>query len=370
MESAKGGNTKGNGNGAKLGFEPTLWAAADKLRGHLDAAEYKHVVLGLIFLKYISDAFEARRQQLLAEVAHGADPEDPDEYRAENVFWVPTEARWERLQADAKDAQIGALLDRAMDAIEHENPSLRGVLPQDYNKPSLDKRRLAELVDLISTIGFDADAHKAQDILGRTYEYFLGQFAGREGKKGGEFYTPRSVVRLLVEMIEPYAGRVYDPCCGSSGIRSGVTAKTGRASNQVPGQFVVEDGDVLFSWSGSLIAVLWSGGRGALNQHLFRVTSQSHPRRMYYFWILEHLPGFQRIAAGKATTMGHIQRAHLSQAQCVVPTEAVIEKATDAIEPMLSAIVATGRESRLLAQFRDVLLPRLVSGQLRVGPQG
>ena len=215
---ARGGTSKGNGNGAKLGFEQTLWAAADKLRGHLDAAEYKHVVLGLIFLKYISDAFEARRQQLLAEVAHGADPEDPDEYRAENVFWVPSEARWERLQANAKDPQIGSLLDKAMDAIEHENPSLRAVLPRDYNKLSLDKRRLGELVDLISTIGFDADAHNAQDILGRTYEYFLGQFAGREGKKGGEFYTPRSVVRLLVEMIEPYAGQVYDPCCGSSGM--------------------------------------------------------------------------------------------------------------------------------------------------------
>lgn len=215
---AKGGTTKGNGNGTKLGFEQTLWAAADKLRGHLDAAEYKHVVLGLIFLKYISDAFEARRQQLLSEVAHGADPDSPDEYRSENVFWVPADARWERLQANAKDPQIGALLDKAMDAIEHENPTLRGVLPREYNKPSLDKRRLGELVDLISTIGFDADAHRAQDILGRTYEYFLGQFAGREGKKGGEFYTPRSVVRLLVEMIEPYAGRVYDPCCGSSGM--------------------------------------------------------------------------------------------------------------------------------------------------------
>ncbi len=208
-----------NGNGTTLGFEQTLWAAADKLRGHLDAAEYKHVVLGLIFLKYISDAFEARRKELLAEVGQGADPDSPDEYRSENVFWVPPEARWERLQANAKDhAGIGSMLDGAMDAIEHENPSLRGVLPRDYNKPSLDKRRLGELVDLISTIGFDADAHQAQDILGRVYEYFLGQFAGQEGKKGGEFYTPRSVVRLLVEMIEPYSGRVYDPCCGSSGM--------------------------------------------------------------------------------------------------------------------------------------------------------
>ncbi len=208
-----------NGNGATLGFEQTLWAAADKLRGHLDAAEYKHVVLGLVFLKYISDAFEARRKELLAEVGQGADPDSPDEYRSENVFWVPPEARWERLQANAKDhGVIGSMLDKAMDAIENENPVLRGVLPREYNKPSLDKRRLGELVDLISTIGFDADAHRAQDILGRVYEYFLGQFAGREGKKGGEFYTPRSVVRLLVEMIEPYAGRVYDPCCGSSGM--------------------------------------------------------------------------------------------------------------------------------------------------------
>ena len=212
-------STARTGNGANLGFEQTMWAAADKLRGHLDAAEYKHVVLGLIFLKYISDAFEARRQQLLGEVAQGADPEDPDEYRGANVFWVPPEARWERLQPAAKDhAAIGSMVDKAMDAIEKENPSLRGVLPRDYNRPTLDKRRLGELVDLVSTIGFDADAHRAQDILGRVYEYFLGQFAGREGKKGGEFYTPRSVVRLLVEMIEPYAGRVYDPCCGSSGM--------------------------------------------------------------------------------------------------------------------------------------------------------
>jgi type I restriction enzyme M protein len=217
--SARAKRNGNNGNGTTLGFEQTLWAAADKLRGHLDAAEYKHVVLGLIFLKYISDAFEARRKELLAEVGQGADPDSPDEYRSENVFWVPTEARWERLQANAKDhAVIGSMLDKAMDAIEDENPTLRGVLPRDYNKPSLDKRRLGELVDLISTIGFDADARKAQDILGRVYEYFLGQFAGREGKKGGEFYTPRSVVRLLVEMIEPYAGRVYDPCCGSSGM--------------------------------------------------------------------------------------------------------------------------------------------------------
>ncbi|MGH2693526.1 MAG: N-6 DNA methylase [Actinomycetota bacterium] len=202
-----------------LNLEATLWAAADKMRGHMDAAEYKHVVLGLIFLKYISDAFEARHQQLLdLQKTEGADPEDPDEYRAEHVFWVPSEARWERLQAAAKQPEIGALIDAAMEAIERENPSLKGVLPKDYARPVLDKRRLGELIDLISGIGLGGRENHAQDLLGRVYEYFLGQFAGKEGKKAGEFYTPRHIVRLLVEMIEPYRGRVYDPCCGSSGM--------------------------------------------------------------------------------------------------------------------------------------------------------
>jgi type I restriction enzyme M protein len=204
-------------NGATLGFEATLWAAADKLRGHMDAAEYKHVVLGLIFLKYISDAFETRHAQLLEEVAQGADPEDRDEYRGVNVFWVPREARWQTLQAAAKQPEIGALVDDAMEAIERENPSLRGVLPKDYARPALDKQRLGELIDLVSGIGF-GEGDGAKDVLGRVYEYFLGQFASKEGKKGGEFYTPRCVVRLLVEMIEPFRGQVYDPCCGSSGM--------------------------------------------------------------------------------------------------------------------------------------------------------
>jgi len=202
-----------------LNLEATLWAAADKMRGHMDAAEYKHVVLGLVFLKYISDAFEARRRELLElEKTEGADPEDPDEYRAEHVFWVPPDARWERLQAAAKQPEIGALIDAAMEAIEHENPSLKGVLPKDYARPVLDKRRLGELIDLISGIGLGGRENHARDLLGRVYEYFLGQFAGKEGKKAGEFYTPRHIVRLLVEMIEPYKGRVYDPCCGSSGM--------------------------------------------------------------------------------------------------------------------------------------------------------
>ena len=188
------------------------------MRGHMDAAEYKHVALGLIFLKYISDAFAERHQQLLAEVSQGADPEDRDEYRAENVFWVPKEARWEFLQKNAKQPTIGKLLDDAMTAIERDNPTLKGVLPKDYARPALDKQRLGELIDLVGTIGLGDKGNRSKDILGRVYEYFLSQFASAEGKKGGQFYTPRSVVGLLVEMLAPYKGRVFDPCCGSGGM--------------------------------------------------------------------------------------------------------------------------------------------------------
>ena len=203
-------------NGAELGFEQTLWAAADKLRGHLDAADYKNVVLGLIFLKYISDAFSEQHERL--QQVEFADPEDPDEYRAEGVFWVPPEARWDYLQRNAKRPVIGQMIDEAMAAIERDNPSLKGVLPQDYGRATLDKRRLGELVDLIGTIGLGDRESQSKDILGRVYEYFLGQFANAEGKKGGEFYTPTSIVRLLVEILQPYRGRVYDPCCGSGGM--------------------------------------------------------------------------------------------------------------------------------------------------------
>ncbi|HAY22933.1 MAG TPA: N-6 DNA methylase [Desulfobacterales bacterium] len=213
----KANNSKST-NGANLGFEAILWAAADKLRGHLDAAEYKHVVLGLIFLKYISDAFEERQIKLLAEVAQGADPEDPDEYRGENVFWVPKEARWPHLQDHAKQPTIGKLIDDAMVAIERDNPSLKGVLPKEYAKPALDKRLLGELIDLIGTIGLGDQENRSKDILGRVYEYFLSQFASAEGKKGGQFYTPRCVVQVLVGMLAPYKGRVFDPCCGSGGM--------------------------------------------------------------------------------------------------------------------------------------------------------
>jgi type I restriction enzyme M protein len=209
-------NSTKSSNGANLGFEQKLWAAADKLRGHMDASEYKHVVLGLIFLKYISDAFEERHVELQKE--KHADPEDRDEYAGANVFWVPKKARWPHLQANAKQADIGKIIDEAMLAIEKDNPQLKGVLSKDYARPALDKQRLGELIDLVGTIGLGDKENRSKDILGRVYEYFLGQFASAEGKKGGEFYTPRCVVRLLVEMIEPYKGRVYDPCCGSSGM--------------------------------------------------------------------------------------------------------------------------------------------------------
>jgi type I restriction enzyme M protein len=207
---------KPNGNGAKLDFEAQLFLAADKLRKNLEPSDYKHVALGLIFLKYISNAFESKRAALLAEDAAAA--EDPDEYLAERVFWVPKKARWSHLQANAKQPTIGKLIDEAMAEIERANLGLKGVLPKDYNRPALDKVMLGELIDLVSGIGMGEPSDKAKDILGRVYEYFLGGFAGSEGKRGGEFYTPRSVVRVLVAMLEPYKGRVYDPCCGSGGM--------------------------------------------------------------------------------------------------------------------------------------------------------
>ncbi len=203
---------------ATLGFEEKLWQAADKLRNNLDAAEYKHVVLGLIFLKYISDAFEEKHLELLAQRDQGADPEDPDEYRADNIFWVPKEARWAHLQSNAKQPTIGKLIDDAMVAIERDNKTLKGVLPKEYARPALDKQRLGELIDLIGTLGLGDKHNRSRDLLGRVYEYFLSSFASAEGKKGGQFYTPQCIVHLLVAMLAPYKGRVLDPCCGSGGM--------------------------------------------------------------------------------------------------------------------------------------------------------
>lgn len=213
---------------AKKSLEQTLWEAADKLRGNQEPSEYKHVVLGLVFLKYVSDRFNERRTELTLELREdGMDEaqiagflEDRDEYAGHNVFWIPEGARWDKLQVNAKQPGIGQLIDEAMELIEKENPSLSGVLPRNYAREGLDKKRLGELVDLIGTIGFGTDTdHGSDDVLGTVYEYFLGQFAGKEtGKEGGAFYTPRSVVQTLVEMLQPFAGRVLDPCCGSGGM--------------------------------------------------------------------------------------------------------------------------------------------------------
>jgi len=223
------------GNGANLGFEEKLWKAADKLRNNMDAAEYKHVVLGLIFLKYISDAFEELHAQLANDSEKLADPEQPDEYAMRNVFWVPAKARWSVLQKNAKQPTIGVTIDDAMDAIEKENSPLKGVLPKNYARESLDKQRLGELIDLVGTIGLGDKESRSKDILGRVYEYFLGQFADAEGKGAGQFYTPRSIVQLLVAMIEPFKGRVLDPCCGSGGMfiqsEKFVEAHQGRLDN-------------------------------------------------------------------------------------------------------------------------------------------
>jgi len=199
-------------------FEKQLFRAADKLRKNIDAGEYKHIVLGLVFLKYISDSFEVLHEKLTKEIDQGADPEQPDEYLAENVFWVPPQARWSYIHGRSKDANIGIFLDDAMDAIEKENATLKGILPKVYARPNLDKASLGGLIDLIGDIAIGTEAAKSKDILGRVYEYFLGEFASAEGKKGGQFYTPKSIVKLLVEMLEPYKGRVYDPCCGSGGM--------------------------------------------------------------------------------------------------------------------------------------------------------
>ncbi len=208
---------KPGANGATTGYEAELWQMADTLRGSMDAAEYKHVVLGLIFLKYISDAFEERHAAVLAEWGEAA-AEDRDEYIAENIFWVPPKARWTHIKTQARQATVGQIVDSALAGIERDNPALKDVLPKDYARTALDKQRLGQLIDMVSNITVGDEDARSRDVLGRVYEYFLSQFASAEGKKGGEFYTPRSVVKLLVEMLEPYRGRVYDPCCGSSGM--------------------------------------------------------------------------------------------------------------------------------------------------------
>lgn len=199
-----------------LGFEEKLWTSADKLRSNMDAAEYKHVVLGLIFLKYVSDSFEEKYQELKED--EYADEEDRDEYIAENIFWVPQEARWSNIKSHATNTDIGEIIDGALEIIEKENKSLKGVLPKNYSRAELDKTKLGELVTLFSNIEVGSTAAQEKDVLGRVYEYFLSKFASAEGKNGGEFYTPSCIVRTLVEMIEPFEGQIFDPACGSGGM--------------------------------------------------------------------------------------------------------------------------------------------------------
>ena len=212
--------TQASSSTSNVGFEAKLWLAADKLRNNMDAAEYKHVVLGLIFLKYISDSFDEHHARLVKAAGEyeGANPEDKDEYLAANVFWIPKDARWPQLQARAKQPSIGKDVDDAMDALERDNPRLKGALNKNYGRADLDKHRLGELIDLVGSIQLVDEASKAKDLLGRVFEYFLTQFASAEGKNGGQFYTPSCVVRLLVEMLAPYKGRIYDPACGSGGM--------------------------------------------------------------------------------------------------------------------------------------------------------
>jgi type I restriction enzyme M protein len=215
---AKKANNESKKNNEKL--EQTLFKAADKLRKNMDAAEYKHIVLGLIFLKYISDSFEELHQKLVAGEGdyEGSDAEDVDEYRAENVFFVPPNARWSNLLSKAKQPTIGKDVDDAMEAIEKQNTRMKGILPKVYARPNLDKQCLGQLIDLIGNIAVGDEAAKSKDLIGRVYEYFLGEFASLEGKKGGQFYTPKSIVQLMTEMLEPYKGRVFDPACGSGGM--------------------------------------------------------------------------------------------------------------------------------------------------------
>ncbi len=202
-------------NTSNVGFENQIWAAADVLRGNMDASEYKHIVLGLIFLKYVSDSF----QELYAKLKEDeeADEEDEDEYTAERVFFVPKEARWGRISEAAHTPEIGKVIDEAMELVERQNVSLKGILPKNYAREELDKRRLGEVVDLFTNVQMSEHGHE-KDLLGRVYEYCLSQFASQEGKKAGEFFTPSCVVRTIVEVLKPYEGRVYDPCCGSGGM--------------------------------------------------------------------------------------------------------------------------------------------------------
>ena len=348
--------TAKNSNGANLGFEAQLFLAADKLRRNLEPSDYKHVVLGLIFLKHISSAFETKRAVLPSEDA--ATAKDPDEYMAENVFWVPKEARWSHLQANARQLTIDKLIDEAMGVIEDANKSLKGVLPKDYNRPALDKVMLGELIDLISRIAIGEPGDKTKDILGRVYEYFLSGFAGAEGKRGGEFCTPQSVVRTSVEMLEPFPdptrkieGRVYDPCCGSSGMfvqaerfveahggRLGDIAIYGQESNYTTWRL----DKMKLAVRGIDADIRWN------NEGSFH---KDELKDLRFDYILANPP---------------FNWTLMSSYPVAIPPTPVCEVFERTVAPLIEKNITNVMESRTLTATRDLLLPQLMSGEIRV----
>jgi hypothetical protein len=361
--------SKTSSDGTDLGFEQKLWLAADKLRGNMEPSDYKHVVLGLIFLKYISDSFEDKYQALLKEDQKAA--EDKDEYLAESVFWVPKEARWAKLKDNARQPTIGVMIDDAMRAIEKDNESLKGVLPKDYARPALNKMMLGDLIELFSGIALTDGKNKSKDVLGRVYEYFLGQFAGAEGRRGGEFYTPRSVVRVLVEMLEPYKGRIYDPCCGSGGklVRSEDHFTKRVYSKEIEKYLLVKQWD--FAYNPSRINI---GSIGMLEEDALGGVSPVYVvvRPMpAYRWFLEFSLRRPYIKAWISTLASGSVRQSLSYTDfasipCVVPPVSVVQEFNGRWFRLREGIRSRETESRTLAQLRDTLLPKLISGELRV----
>ena len=375
---------RGGPNGATTRYESELWAMADKLRGNMEPSDYKHVALGLIFLKYISDAFEAKRADLLREEL--ADAEDPEEYLAENVFWVPKAARWSRLQAGAKQTSIGKDIDDAMLAIEASNASLKGVLPKDYARPALNKVMLGELIDLVSGIGMAEEADPSRDILGRVYEYFLGGFAGAEGKRGGEFYTPRSVVRLLVEMLEPYKGRVYDPCWAArhhpptveyvdlSATKWGnIEAATLLDWEAAPSRArrIAEAGDTILGTTrpgnGSFAYIPRDGLTVSTGSAVLSPRSPMYRDAVYIAATsVENIERLANLADGHGGAYPAVKPTEVTDTVIMFPGDQVLASFADLVSPIREKIEHAKAESQTLAQTRDRLLPKLMSGEIRL----
>jgi type I restriction enzyme M protein len=348
-----------------LELEKTLWSAADKLRNNMDAAEYKHVVLGLIFLKYISDAFTELFNKLEAEKDQtGADPEDKDEYTAERVFYVPPQARWKWLQSRAKLPTIGKDIDVAMDAIEKDNPTLKGVLPKDYARPALDKQRLGELIDLIGSISLSKNGNgKGKDVLGFVFEYFLGQFADAEGKKGGQFYTPQSIVKVLVDVLAPEPEkRVYDGCCGSGGMfvqsekfieihehRKGKISIYGQESNPTT-----------YKLAKMNLAIRGIDAKIELGDTLM---NDKFPE-LKVDYVIANPPYANSHSDG--TRMHRVNWASLSKYEIIIPSADILSLFQKTINPFFKKIHSTIFENQTLTQIRDSLLPKLMTGKIEI----